>query len=176
MEIINVQVGMLKTNCYILKIKDDILIIDPGDEYYKIYDYIKDKHLKGVLITHNHFDHTGALNQILKNYDVKVYDKSNLEERTYKIDEFTFDAIYTPGHTRDSITFYFKEDNIMFDGDFVFKDGIGRCDLPTGDYEQLARSITKIKKYPKCTTLYPGHGDKTTLEDEEKFNEYFRYC
>lgn len=176
MEIINLKVGMLKTNCYILKKNNKILIIDPGDEYYKIDDYIKENELEGILITHNHFDHIGALNQILKNYNTKVYDKSSLQEGPCTIKDFSFEVIYTPGHTSDSITFYFKEGKSMFDGDFIFKDGLGRCDLPTGDEEALVKSIKKIKKYPKETTIYPGHGEPTTLEDEEKFNEYFKYC
>lgn len=91
MEIINLKLGMLKTNCYILKEGNETLIIDPADEYFKIDEIIKNTDLKGILITHNHFDHIGALNQLLKNYQTKTYDKNNLEEKTYQKGEFLRD-------------------------------------------------------------------------------------
>ena len=175
MEIINLKLGMLKTNCYILKEGNETLIIDPADEYFKIDEIIKNTDLKGILITHNHFDHIGALNQLLKNYQTKTYDKNNLEEKTYQIGNFSFEVIYTPGHTADSITFYFPKEKAMFVGDFIFKDDIGRCDLPTGDYLQMLASINKIKKDNDDILIYPGHEETTTLLEEKKFNEYFKY-
>ena len=63
----------------------------------------------------------------------------------------------------------------MFVGDFIFKDDIGRCDLPTGDYLQMLASINKIKKYNDDILIYPGHEETTTLLEEKKFNEYFKY-
>ena len=62
----------------------------------------------------------------------------------------------------------------MFVGDFIFKDSIGRCDLPGGSEQELKESLEKIKTYPKETTLYPGHYETTTLEEEMKNNPYFR--
>jgi glyoxylase-like metal-dependent hydrolase (beta-lactamase superfamily II) len=62
------------------------------------------------------------------------------EEKEYKIDKFNFNVIFNPGHSSDSISFYFKKENILFCGDFIFYESIGRCDLPTGDYKITDRS------------------------------------
>ena len=62
----------------------------------------------------------------------------------------------------------------MFVGDFIFKDNIGRVDLPTGNYQEMIESINKIKKYDDDIVLYPGHGDSTTLGHEKKHNYYFQ--
>ena len=166
-----VKVGYLETNCYILEKNNNILLIDPGDESYKIIDKIKDKKLLAILITHNHFDHIGALNDILNKYKVEVYDKNNLEEKEYNIEDFNFKVIFNPGHTSDSISYLF--DNNLFCGDFIFKDSIGRWDLPTGNFNELLKSIDKIKEY-KDLIVYPGHGDSTLIEEEKKNNYYFK--
>ena len=170
MKIEIIKVGELETNCYILEKNNNILLIDPGDESDKIIDKINDKKLIAILITHNHCDHIGALNDILSKYKVDVYNKNNLEEKEYNIGEFKFKVIFNPGHTEDSISYLF--DNNLFCGDFIFKDSIGRWDLPTGNYEKLLNSIEKIKKYNDLI-IYPGHGNKTTLEKEKRNNYYF---
>ena len=160
MEITRVVVGPLETNCYILKKYNKCLVIDPGDEYDKIKKVVGNDEVVGVIITHHHFDHIGALN----NFDKKlILDRHNLEEKEYNIDNFKFDVIYTPGHKEDSITIYFKEDKIMFTGDFIFKGAIGRTDLEGGNDIEMINSLNKINKYDKNIIIYPGHGDKTTL-------------
>ncbi len=167
------KVGYLQTNCYILTIENNILIIDPGDEYSKIKNKIKDKNLLGVLVTHRHFDHIGALKDIVNDYKVNVYDINNLKEEEYQVGKFKFKVIYTKGHTDDSITFYFYKDNFMFCGDFIFKDSIGRCDFENSSVIDMKNSINKIKTYSNNIIIYPGHGDKTTLKYEKENNFYF---
>ena len=157
MEIIKVVTGVLEENCYVLKIDDNCLVVDPGDDYEKIKKVIGNSKVLGVLVTHSHFDHIGALRNFLKKRHTKIFKKSNLEEKEYVIGDFKFDAISTPGHSKDSVSFYFKDDGVMFVGDFIFKDSIGRCDLPGGNVDEMNKSILKIKKYPKNTRLYPGH-------------------
>lgn len=163
MKIDRVIVGNLETNCYILSIKNKCVVIDPGDEYDKIKKRIGNKEVIGVIITHYHFDHIGALNNFDKNL---IYDINNLVEKENKISDFNFEVIYTPGHKEDSITIYFKKEKVMFTGDFIFKDGIGRIDLPGGNYKDMLNSLEKIKKYDKDIIVYPGHGDKTILYNE----------
>lgn len=170
MKVEAVVVGPLEENCYVLKIDDKALVIDPGDEIDKINKVIDSSKVTGVLITHNHFDHVGALSYFDKN---KIYNFSNLEEKEYNIENFKFEVVYTPGHTSDSISFYFKEINSLFCGDFIFLESIGRCDLPTGDINTMKESINKIKDYPKNMIIYPGHGPKTTLQYEINNNPYF---
>jgi len=169
MEIKTLKVGYLQTNCYIIINNGKSLIIDPGDEGERIKENIKGLDLQAILITHSHFDHIGALNHF-KN--IKIYDNNNLEEKEYELIDLKFNVIKTKGHTNDSISFYFKEQNIMFTGDFIFEGTIGRTDLETGNIEEMKKSIKKIKKYPLNTIIYPGHGNKTTLEKEIKTNPY----
>ena len=169
-------VGVLDTNCYLIYNDDNkALIVDPGDDENLIVARIKQMNLDivGILVTHGHEDHTKCVDTFKNMYGVKVYSYENLLEGKKKIDDFEFDVIYTPGHTKDSICFYFEKYASMFVGDFVFKGTIGRTDLPSGDYKDMIKSIEKIKKYPDDTILYPGHGDVTTLIEEKENNKYF---
>ena len=160
MNIKRVVVGSLEENCYIVEKNNKCIIIDPGDEADKIISNITCE-VVGILITHYHFDHIGALDELKEKY--------NLQENNYNIDGFDFVVIDTPGHTSDSKTYYFKDNNIMFVGDFLFKDGIGRMDLPTGSVNEMKKSLDKIFSYPSNTIIYPGHGEISTL-GEELFN------
>ena len=157
MQIDRVIVGYLKTNCYVLSINNECLVIDPGDEYEKINYVIGNKEVVGVIITHYHFDHVGAIN-----YFNKIYNKNNLKEGINQIEKFIFEVIYTPGHTNDSICLYFKENNIMLVGDFLFKDSIGRTDLG-GNVDDMYKSLVKIKNYNPNIIILPGHGDSSKL-------------
>ena len=170
MKIHRVVVGYLEENCYILEKDGKVLVIDPGDEIDKIKEVIKSNKVVGVLVTHSHFDHIGALSYFDKNI---IHTFNNLEEKEYKIEGFTFEVIYNPGHSKDSVSYYFKEENTLFGGDFIFYRSIGRCDLEGGDYNKMMSSISKIKKYPKDMKIYPGHGRETTLGEEIKYNAYF---
>lgn len=172
MNIDRVVVGELEENCYILSIGDNCLVVDPGDEYYKIREKIGDKKVISVLITHKHFDHIGALDDLLNDYDVDVLNLNSIEFKKYKIGEFSFEVLDTKGHSSDSVTYYFYDDDIMFVGDFVFKNSIGRTDFEDSSFSDMMKSISFIKKYSDDTILYPGHFDKTTL-GYEKLNNYW---
>ena len=154
MEINSVVVGPLDTNCYILNNNGKIIIIDPGDEKDKIINEVSGE-VVGIIITHHHFDHVGAMEEIKKYYKVNVYDYSNLKENN-KIDNFEFKMIHTPGHTDDSITIYFEKEKIMFVGDFIFYGSIGRTDLG-GNISDMKKSIESILLYDDDIKLYPGH-------------------
>ena len=163
MNIKKIVVGELQENCYIIENNNSCLIVDPGDEAYKIISNI-DKKVVGVLITHNHFDHVGALDVIINKYNVKINDK---------FDGFDYEIIDTPGHTMDSKTFYFKKEKIMFTGDFIFESSIGRTDLG-GNYLLMIESLNKISKYDDDIILYPGHGNVTSLgKEKNNFNYYY---
>lgn len=166
MQINRVIVGDLETNCYILTINNKCLVIDPGDEIDKIKEVIGTKEVVGVIVTHYHFDHIGALNYF---DDSLVIDKNSLEEKEYDIDGFKFEIIYTPGHKEDCITIYFKEYNVMFTGDFIFEGTIGRMDLVGGNTLDMKNSLEKIKKYDKNIKVYPGHGESTYLYKENLY-------
>lgn len=174
MEVKQIVTGALDENCYLLLQDDKCLVVDPGDEYPKIKDAIGDKKVVGVLITHAHFDHIGALRNFLTKKSMKIFKKSNLEEgKTYELGPFCFEVIFTPGHSSDSVSYYFKEEKKLFTGDFIFRDTVGRVDLPTGSEKEMKESIEKAKILPDELELYPGHGDITTLGREKKYNLYF---
>ena len=164
MKVDTVVVGELDTNCYLLDIDNEVVIIDPGDDFIKIKERIGNRKVVGVLLTHFHFDHIGALEEVLSYY--------NLEINKVNSNKFKYEIIETPGHTNESKTYYFKNDNIMFVGDFIFKDGIGRTDLG-GNNRDMINSLKLISKYPDNTILYTGHGEKTTLKEEKNNFKYY---
>lgn len=166
MDIKTIKVGYLQTNCYILTKDDECLIIDPGDEFSKINKELKGKKIAGCYVTHFHFDHIGALEEIIGKYDLEINKCSSKK--------FKFEIIQTPGHTRDSISLYFKKEKIMFCGDFIFEGAIGRTDLG-GSIKAMQDSLQMITSYDDDITLYPGHGNPTKLGTEkDNFSNYYQ--
>lgn len=159
MEIKKVIVGPLETNCYILKNNNECLVIDPGADFPKIKKEIGENKVVGCLVTHFHQDHIEALEELLSYYNVEINNINN--------NNFNFIMLETPGHTFDSRTFYFPKEKIMFCGDFLFKNGIGRTDLG-GNQKDMINSLHEIEKYDDKITIYPGHGPSTTLGQEKR--------
>lgn len=166
MKIICIPVGNLQANCYIVIDKQKAIMIDPGDEPEKIENYLKDYEVVGIFLTHNHFDHIGALSYFEAKYNLKHNDK---------IKEFDYEIINTPGHSKDSITIYFPEEKVMFTGDFLFQGTIGRMDLTGGSKEDMKKSLDLIKTYSDDIKIYPGHGPSSILENEKKNFKYYFY-
>ncbi len=158
-------VGKLEENCYIAQKDNKALLIDPGDEYEKISQELKELDVVEILLTHNHFDHVGALDYFEKKY--------HLIHNNFSNQYFDYQVIPTPGHSKDSLTFYFPKEKIMFTGDFLFQGTIGRMDLPGGDIQDMKNSLNLISTYPNDIIIYPGHGNKSILEFEKNnFNYY----
>lgn len=174
MEIRKVVTGYLDENCYVLIKNGTCLVVDPGDNFPKIKAEVGENKILGVLITHSHFDHIGALRNFLTKKSIKIFKKSNLEEKEYTLGDFKFKCIYTPGHSKDSVTFFFEEENFMLVGDFIFNESIGRTDLPGGSAEEMQESINKILEYSDNITIYPGHNETTTLGYEKENNPYLK--
>ena len=172
MEVKTVATGYLDENCYLLIQNGTCLVVDPGDDFNKIRAEIGDNKVLGVLITHSHFDHIGALRNFLTKRSIKIFKRSNLEEKEYTIGDFKFKCIYTPGHSKDSVSFYFEEEDFMIVGDFIFRESIGRTDLPGGSDVEMKNSLEKLKEYPSNITLYPGHNEITTLKYEKENNPF----
>ncbi len=162
MQIERIVVGLLQENCYIVTKNNKTIIIDPGAEADKIIDATKGKNVVGILITHHHFDHIGALKDIEEYFHLK---------ETLNVKGFNYEIIKTPGHSNDSVCYYFKDDEVLFSGDFLFYKTIGRTDLPTGSDKDMHQSLELISKYPDNIKVYPGHGPSTILGDEKV---YFR--
>ncbi|MFA5778895.1 MAG: MBL fold metallo-hydrolase [Elusimicrobiota bacterium] len=177
MEIIKIPVGYLEANCYIIFDQDskDAVIIDPGDEAEKILSEINIRKIKpsAIINTHNHFDHTGANNEIKQKINIKLYRPGKDEEikNFGSLPEIKF--LLTPGHTRDGLCILVE--NHLFSGDTLFANSVGRTDLAGGDFNQLTNSIkTKILTLPDDTIVHPGHGPDTTIEAEKKSNPFLK--
>ena len=195
------QVGALEVNCYIISNDNgDTLVIDPGGDESLIAHYLEFNKLtlKGILLTHAHFDHIGALPELSKQFEVPIYVAENDQElykspancmkpwfsaienlpeagdEAVKIDGLEYEIIPTPGHTQGSVCFYFKEEGVVFTGDTLFAGGVGRTDLPGGNDSQLIESIkTKLLTLPEDTVVYPGHGGKSKIATEHN-NPFLR--
>ena len=159
MEVHTLVVGTLETNCYIITHNKECIIIDPGDEFDRIKEFVNNYNVVGCLLTHAHDDHTGALEEVLKTYNLTL---NKIDNKSFKYTE-----ISTPGHTSDSKCFYFENINSIFCGDFLFKNSFGRIDLG-GNKKDMLNSFELISKYADNIILYPGHGPKTTLGNEKK--------
>ena len=164
--------GTLQQNCYILSKGNQCLVIDPGSDYHLIREKIASKELLGILITHHHFDHVGALDSLKRDLKGTVYEFPNLEEKNYQVGDFSFSVIFTPGHSKDSVTYYFSNEQIMFTGDFLFQGTVGRCDFEGGSFLEMQQSLNKMKEYSDSIVVYPGHEEQTTLEIEKRTNPY----
>jgi hydroxyacylglutathione hydrolase len=175
MRIKKLVVGILQTNCYILKGENKGIIIDPGEEADRILEELGDLQIDLILLTHNHFDHIGALSAVVKATSAEVaihpFDRIDIVSRELKDGEnIPFDGkeisvIHTPGHTPGSCCFKLEE--YLFSGDTLFAGGWGNTMFPEGNEEDIFKSIReKIMSLPDDTVVYPGHGDSTTIGEE----------
>lgn len=95
--------------------------------------------------------------------------------RAYNLSGFKFRVLPTPGHSHGSVSLVFDEENLVFSGDALFKETIGRTDLPTGDFDTLINSIkTQLLTLPSRYDVHPGHGFNTTIGHEKTFNPFLR--
>ncbi|MDY3024742.1 MBL fold metallo-hydrolase [Streptococcus hyovaginalis] len=95
--------------------------------------------------------------------------------KLYTIGNFSFTVVPTPGHSWGSVSFIFSSEETIFSGDALFKETIGRTDLPTGNFDELISGIRQeLFTQPNHFAVYPGHGHSTTIAHEKNFNPYFK--
>lgn len=201
-----IVVGSYMVNCYLTGDSDtkEIIIIDPGFSSDKIIDTIEKKGLipVGIVLTHGHGDHIGAVEELISKYKVPLYvnkfddelilgssssftkmmfgkeiilkaDKYLNEGDMLTVGKMEYEVLHTPGHTKGGICLVCE--NVIFTGDTLFRGSIGRTDFPGGSYEEIINSIkTKLLKYPDETKLYPGHNESSTIEYEKKNNPFLK--
>ncbi len=173
LKVITIVNGYLEENCYILHNNKNALIVDPGSESEKIIQEIEKLKLSvsGILITHYHFDHIGALEDIKNKYNnIKVFDYNSPSNN--EIECFKFEKINNFGHTMDSCSFLFKKDKLMFTGDFVFYETIGNYD--ENNEQEMFNSLKEFVKLDDDIKIYPGHGPSSTIKHEKEYNYFLR--
>lgn len=191
--------GDYQSNCYILYDNFKAMIIDPGYESSELITFLDENGLQVevIYVTHGHIDHIGGVNALKRKFkDATVYapikdqywysknPKYGLQE-TLIVDTYVsegdivlfldkpFKVIETPGHSYGSTVLYL--DKVLFSGDTLFKNSIGRTDLYLGDFTQIMHSIkNKILTLPNDTMVFPGHGPATTIKDEKDNNPFIK--
>ncbi|QEK12655.1 MBL fold metallo-hydrolase [Crassaminicella thermophila] len=207
MKIERLIIGMLETNGYVIYDENTLeaFIIDPGDEPKTFIDYIDRNNLKpiGIILTHYHYDHIGAVLELKKKYNIPTYihkkdaeglkdpyknhsisnfrkaisiisDRIVVDGDVIKAGEIVLEVIHTPGHTPGGICLKVKNENIIFTGDTIFNIDLGRTDLEGGNYSEMKNSIrNKISKWDDDIIIYPGHGDSASMAYVRKKNMEF---
>lgn len=197
-----ITVGAYETNCYIVADEATLecAVIDPGADASTILDYLEQSHLRCrfVLLTHGHFDHTGAVSDVLADTEAQLMmHKADVgvtvggdyyrfippEGTKYFTDgdvvcvgSLSFTVIETPGHTPGSVSLLCTQsgsgDAALFTGDTLFRDSCGRTDFPGSSAEDILASLKRLAQLPGDYEVYPGHGFSSTLARERSVN-YF---
>jgi hydroxyacylglutathione hydrolase len=183
--------GTLESNGYIVYDPNqrECYIIDPGyngERFVKEVEAL-DLKVKGILLTHHHYDHVGGVAKIkeatgcpvhLHRADTDIY-KKEVDVMQEDGDVLTFGdeelvVMHTPGHTKGSVCYYSEKKKLAFTGDTIFNVDIGRTDLEDGSPEEMkATMLNVINKWSNEIVIYPGHGDSCTIKYVRKHNQEF---
>lgn len=204
MKVTGMTLGMVGTNVWICVNEEtkEAFVVDPADGAEQIKAKLAQNQwtLKGILLTHGHFDHIGAVEALRSAYQVPVWAAeaerellSDVEANLsgpwtgrpirVKADHWLQDLdcfmlagmriqmILTPGHTAGSCCYYLAEEHVLLSGDTLFAGSCGRTDLPTGSMNAIVRSIReRLFALPPETEVYPGHGETTSIGWEQRSN------
>lgn len=182
------------------------VVIDPGDNAPYILNRCRELGVRpeAILLTHGHFDHMLAAEDIRRAFHIPIMASEKemelLEEpdlnlsvsfgeaislsadywlrdgETLELIGHKWRVIHTPGHTAGSVCFYIEEEKVLFSGDTLFAESVGRTDLPMGSFSDIVDSVTrKLFVLPENIDVFPGHGEQTTIEHEKKYNIISRY-
>ena len=203
LKIHTLTLGLYQTNCYIVHDSEatTCAVIDPGYDAQTVLDAVSRLGLTvdAVLLTHGHFDHVGAVEQIVEATGCKLWmSESDWSQKISPMTAYfypiancdftevwfcedgeiiragglSFHTLSTPGHTYGSVCF--QCENALFTGDTLFAGSCGRTDLPGGNWATIQDSLIRLRELEGDFTVYPGHGDSTTLAAERQYNPYLR--
>ncbi|MHB8096594.1 MAG: MBL fold metallo-hydrolase [Erysipelotrichaceae bacterium] len=196
MEIRTLTLGIYQTNTYLIVNNNEVIVIDPVSKADRIQALLNEgEKVVGICLTHGHFDHIGAVDDLVniyqcpvyiheddfeltqdpeKNYSqtkkIKLKSKISFYSDNMRIKSFGFEVIHTPGHTKGSVCLRFEEN--LFTGDTLFKGSIGRTDLYGASPQEMKQSLRTLRSLTNNYLIYPGHEGSTTLFDELKRNPY----
>jgi hydroxyacylglutathione hydrolase len=196
-------VGPLQENCWIVRREDSdrAFVVDPGDEADRLIDAIAGLTVEAILLTHTHFDHVGAVAALARHTGAPVYCPKLEVPVLQDINSYVFpgfgpyesydpeetveggeklsiagidiDVLFTPGHSPGHVSYSIADEQVLLDGDVLFRGSIGRFDLPGGNGETLLESIAMLlNTLPDETRVLPGHMGATTLGHERASNPF----
>lgn len=199
MDIKTIPVGIYNANCYLLIDQDKCAIIDPGGDSEDIIKTIEDNNLmpQFILLTHGHIDNVGGVEAIKDKYNIPFYinkkdedlikeagyifgnfgkyknaDEYLVEGKVFQLGNLKIKAIETPGHSPGGMSFLVN--NVIFTGDTLFRESIGRSDFIGGSHNTLINSIqSKIIVLEPDIYVLPGHGPESTVGYEKDNNPFF---
>lgn len=200
-----IVLGMVQTNCYVVSNEErkEAIVFDPADDTVRIEQYLIDNDLvcKGILLTHGHFDHILAAEELASRTGAKIYahkeearllGDSNMnvssqlrlnlslvadillqDDEMLQLAGLSMKVIHTPGHTEGGVCYLFTDYDILISGDTLFCNDVGRTDLPAGNGRLLIESIlSKLMVLKDEIVVYPGHGGPTNIGHEREHNYY----
>ena len=203
MEIKTLTLGNIAVNCYLLLSETAAVVIDPGFESDEALDFLKNAPNKErlIILTHAHYDHIGYALELSRQTNTKIaigkFDNEALlnsyvnlavmfhtelepfsadlllkDGDGFAVGDIEFRVIHTPGHTVGSVSLLV--DNVLFSGDTLFKESIGRTDFLGGSFGEIEKSVKKLYTLPEDTIVMAGHGENTTIGYEKNYNPYIR--
>jgi hydroxyacylglutathione hydrolase len=187
-------IGLYRENCYVLHDHGHVLLVDPGRYAKEILKCVKkDETVDGIVLTHGHEDHTGAVDDLVDqlhcdvylhpdDYDLvdpkegqkgfcsPVYAPMKPLDHDLRVGTFDLKIYHTPGHTKGSVCIQYR--NLLFTGDTLFAGDIGRTDLYGGDEGEMLSSLQFLKTLPNDLQIFPGHGPASRMKEEKERNPY----
>lgn len=191
-------VGPIQANCYLVW-QDNAsqgVVMDPGGDAGVILHLCDDHGVtpEAILLTHGHFDHVGSIDGLRERWpDLPVYihpgdvgetpqfqwqgtgDVRELSDgQSLDLAGLSFHVLHTPGHSPGSVAFVLED--LLFTGDTLFADGMGRTDFPGGDERRIMASLRRLGELEENDIVFPGHGEATTLKRARKENPFLRHA
>lgn len=188
-------VGAWKAECYALTNEAGTIVLDPGAEPHRILRWLGDKKVVGIILTHCHSDHIGAVNELVEAYGCWVacgardvdgvadvhrsgFDEEGIDYTVDQVDRAleegdvvtwggdSLTVLHTPGHTPGSICLRSEDQKVMFSGDMLFQGAIGSTAFVLGNDADMVRSCARLTELDPALRVYPGHGGPTTMQAE----------